>query len=98
MALSGIAAGALLVGASRSRATAPVPSLPSVPAAVALPRPARPVAPEPALLTTEQIAERALPSVVGIRCGDQAGAGFFVADDLVVTNAHVTCPGKEIVS
>ncbi|MFL5248643.1 MAG: trypsin-like peptidase domain-containing protein [Myxococcales bacterium] len=98
VALSGIAAGALLVGASRSRATAPVPSLPSVPAAVASARPARPVATEPALLTTEQIAERALPSVVGIRCGDQAGAGFFVADDLVVTNAHVTCPGKEIVS
>src|SRR3954469_18544143 len=108
VALSGIAAGALLVGASRSRATAPVPSLPSVPAPVAPPRPARPPPPappharpasaHPALPTTEQIAERALPSVVGIRCGDQAGAGFFVADDLVVTNAHVTCPGKEIVS
>src|SRR3954462_3602185 len=98
VALSGIAAGPLRAGGSRSRATAPVPSLPSVPAAVASPRPARPVAPEPALLTTEQIAERALPSVVAIRCGEQSGAGFFVADDLVVTNAHVTCSGKQIVS
>ena len=95
VALSGIVAGALLVSASRSRATAPVPSPLPVPAAVAPPRSS---APEPALLATEQIAERALPSVVGIRCGEQGGAGFFVADDLVVTNAHVTCAGKEIVS
>ena len=49
-------------------------------------------------LTTEQIAKRALPSVVAIHCDDRTGAGFFVAEDLVVTNAHVTCAGKNMVN
>jgi serine protease Do len=73
---------------------------------VAVPAPATPAGAPPASiakpaaenLTTEQIAKRALPSVVGLQCGEVRGAGFFVSEDLVVTNAHVTCAGKQMVS
>jgi len=66
-------------------------SLPAAP-------PAPAAAPEPKPLSTEDIASIALPSVVGIRCGEQSGSGFFIGDDLIVTNAHVTCEGKQLVS
>src|SRR3954464_2682503 len=90
-----VVAFALVGNARRSRAAADEPV--EIPKAV--PVAAAPVAaPEPKTLTTEEIAAIALPSVVGIRCGDQSGAGFFIGDDLIVTNAHVTCGGKEIVS
>jgi serine protease Do len=49
-------------------------------------------------LTTEQIAKRALRSVVALQCEGIIGAGFFVAEDLVVTNAHVTCAGKKTIT
>ena len=49
-------------------------------------------------LTTEQIAKRALPSIVALQCGDSRGAGFFISEDLVVTNAHVTCAGKQMIN
>jgi serine protease Do len=86
---------ALFGSARRSRASVPAPV-----AAALVPAPTSPArAPAaPRSLTTEQIAERALPSVVAIRCGEQSGAGFFVGEDLIVTNAHVTCAGKDIVS
>ena len=45
-------------------------------------------------LTTKAIAARALPSTVSIRCPNSVGSGFFVTDELVLTNAHVLCPGN----
>src|SRR5438067_4572220 len=86
---------ALAGNARRSRASADIPVEAAKPVPVAK---AALAAPEPKPLATEEIAAIALPSVVGIRCGDQSGAGFFIGDDLIVTNAHVTCEGKEIVS
>jgi serine protease Do len=44
-------------------------------------------------MTIKEIAARALPSTVSIRCPGSVGSGFFVTDELVVTNAHVLCPG-----
>jgi serine protease Do len=38
-----------------------------------------------------------MASTVSVRCANQVGSGFFVRDDLVLTNAHVLCPrGEEI--
>lgn len=51
----------------------------------------------PAALTTRQIAASATPSAVSVRCSTSLGAGFFVTEDLVLTNAHVTCPGETLV-
>jgi serine protease Do len=34
---------------------------------------------------------QALDGTVALSCGGRSGAGFFVAEDLVLTNAHVTC-------
>jgi serine protease Do len=51
---------------------------------------ARPVA-----MNTKEIAARALPSTVSLRCADSVGSGFFVSDELVLTNAHVLCAGNE---
>ena len=91
-----VVAFALAGNARRSRAApeGAVKIAKPVPATAPAPVPV----PEPKALSTEEIAAAALPSVVGIRCGDQSGAGFFIGDDLIVTNAHVTCEGKEIVS
>ena len=38
-----------------------------------------------------------LSSTVAIRCQRSLGAGFFVAEDLVLTNAHVACPPGEVI-
>ena len=38
-----------------------------------------------------------MQSVVALRCGNQAGAGFFVALDLVLTNAHVLCEKEDVI-
>jgi serine protease Do len=46
-------------------------------------------------LSTQEIARRALPSTVTIRCSRSEGAGFFVAPDLLLTNAHVVCPTRD---
>jgi serine protease Do len=81
--------------ARRSRAAREVLDV-AKPLPVAAPLPVAP--PQPKALATEEIAAIALPSLVGIRCGDQSGAGFFVGEDLIVTNAHVTCEGKELVN
>jgi serine protease Do len=45
-------------------------------------------------MTTKEIAAFALPSTVSIRCPNSVGSGFFVTDELVLTNAHVLCPGN----
>lgn len=57
-------------------------------------RPAETRAAGPAL-TTRELAERATPSTVQLRCQDTVGSGFFIAEDLVLTNAHVLCPPGE---
>lgn len=79
----------------RAERSAAVPSLAS---ASAVPAPDAAANSSVETLTTEQIAKRALPSVVAIHCDDSTGAGFFIAEDLVVTNAHVTCAGKNMVN
>ncbi len=40
-------------------------------------------------LSTRDLAERATPSTVKLRSGKLEGTGFFVTEDLLVTNAHV---------
>lgn len=57
-------------------------------------RPAEPHAAGPAL-TTRELAEQATPSTVKLRCQGSVGSGFFIAEDLVLTNAHVLCPAGE---
>lgn len=42
--------------------------------------------------STREIAALATPSTVMLRCGGSLGSGFFVAPQLVLTNAHVLCP------
>ena len=48
--------------------------------------------PQGPLLKTSEIASRVTPSVVILHCRGSLGTGFFVADDLLLTNAHVLCP------
>jgi serine protease Do len=70
----------------------PVPPPTSGPAVV----PVR--APQPANaggLTARDVARRSLPSTVSIRCRESVGSGFFVTNELVLTNAHVLCPPSE---
>ena len=58
------------------------------------PGPATP-RPEPHAASSREIADRALDATAMIRCRDSAGAGFFIAADLLVTNHHVLCPTGE---
>ena len=53
----------------------------------------KPPPPEPVVeaLQTRDLARLAAESTVQLRCKNQVGAGFFVTEDLVVTNAHVLC-------
>lgn len=44
-------------------------------------------------ISTQEIANLAEAATVQLSCDQQLGAGFFVAPDMVVTNAHVLCPG-----
>jgi serine protease Do len=76
-----------------SRATAPgaLPASPEPGAATALTAP--PHGREP--LPTRDIAERLMPAAVSVRCSRSVGSGFFVTEDLVLTNAHVLCPEGE---
>jgi S1-C subfamily serine protease len=52
-------------------------------------------APGPELSAADR-AERALASTVALRCPNALGAGFFVAPDLVLTNAHVAVCDAEM--
>lgn len=47
------------------------------------------------LLTTEQIVDAVAASTVSLTCNKSVGSGFFVAPDIVLTNAHVLCPGDD---
>ncbi len=51
-----------------------------------------------AVLSPAEVAARGLPATVALRCGKQTGSGFFVARDLVLTNAHVVCANDPRVS
>jgi S1-C subfamily serine protease len=44
--------------------------------------------------SSRDLAQRSLPSTVSLRCPNSVGSGFFVAPDLVLTNAHVLCPAS----
>jgi serine protease Do len=72
------------------RSAAPTPAPSALPA-----RAAKANAAPAAALTPRQLAQRALPATVALRCRESGGSGFFVTEDLVVTNAHVLCPGGE---
>ncbi len=43
-------------------------------------------------LSAEQFAELAETAIVDLSCEGRSGAGFFIADGIVVTAAHVVCP------
>jgi serine protease Do len=45
--------------------------------------------------STRELAQSALRAAASLRCRESVGSGFFVAPDLVVTNAHVLCPAGE---
>lgn len=47
-------------------------------------------------LEPRELARRSLSSTVALRCSDRLGAGFFVGEDLILTNAHVSCPGEGV--
>jgi serine protease Do len=44
-------------------------------------------------LPRNELARRALRSTASLRCADSVGAGFFVAERTILTNAHVLCRG-----
>jgi serine protease Do len=44
--------------------------------------------------TNRELAKSALAAAAALRCRTSGGSGFFVTPDLVVTNAHVLCPGE----
>jgi serine protease Do len=78
--------------ALRSRAPVPAATPPAatagaVPGAVVVPA----GAPEPRELSRNELARLALASTASLRCGNSIGAGFFVAEGLLLTNAHVLC-------
>lgn len=71
-----------------NRATSGPPEV-DLPARSAKPKAALPV------LSTRELAEQATPSTVKLRCAQSEGTGFFVTEDLLLTNAHVLCPAGE---
>lgn len=102
-ALVAAAAGALVVAAVAAalalRAGPPAtvagtsPPTPPAPAPSAAPAPeaAAPAAPA---VSTQELGRRARPALAALSCRGKIGSGFFVAPDLLLTNAHVTC-GKD---
>jgi serine protease Do len=44
-----------------------------------------------AALSTQAIGKRAMASVATLSCGETTGTGFFIGEDLLLTNAHVAC-------
>ena len=94
----GVTAACLALGAFgvlnwRRSSPGPRPA-PSSPPPLAAASSAGPAPARNAPLNTKDIAARALPSTVSIRCPNSVGSGFFVSDELVLTNAHVLCPGN----
>lgn len=73
----------------RNSTAKPAPSVAAAPITVADDRPAATAVKN---LSGRQLASSVLGSAVAIRCTRSLGAGFFVGEDLVMTNAHVVCP------
>jgi serine protease Do len=77
-----------------------VPAAPSAtsPPATLLPAAATagPRNPQGIQVTLEQIKQRSLPSTVSLRCAGWMGAGFFVGEEIILTNAHVLCRDGQI--
>lgn len=48
-------------------------------------------------LSPEEVAARGLAATVALECEGQIGSGFFVTPDLLLTNAHVLCPGTAVI-
>jgi S1-C subfamily serine protease len=46
-------------------------------------------------LSPRELAQRALPATVSLRCRNSVGSGFFIDPERVITNAHVLCPAGE---
>jgi serine protease Do len=44
------------------------------------------------LLSSRQLAEQATAATISLHCRSSFGSGFFVARELVLTNAHLLCP------
>jgi S1-C subfamily serine protease len=86
-ALVVLAVGALVWRRGPTRPVTPAEL--TTPAAIAVSRPADAPA---ANLSGRQLASNVLGSAVAIRCARTLGAGFFVGEDIVMTNAHVVCP------
>lgn len=76
-------------GGGGAMAAPPVVATPSKPTAA----PPEPAAPREAL-TTQAISKQVARSVVSLRCAGVVGSGFFIEPELLITNAHVACPGK----
>jgi serine protease Do len=93
-----VAASCLALGAfgiALGRRSGPEPKAAASPAAVVVAAPVVAASARPPAMSTKEIAARALPSTVSIRCSRSVGSGFFVSEELVLTNAHVLCPGNE---
>jgi serine protease Do len=69
-----------------------------VPVAIAKEGPAPIVPVSSAPLSPRGIADLATPSTVMLRSGNSLGSGFFVDNDLVLTNAHVVADGNATVT
>ncbi|QRK04849.1 trypsin-like peptidase domain-containing protein [Archangium violaceum] len=81
------------VGAVMATRKAPVPETPAATVeATAVPDAGTEAEAPPKMLTTQEISRLSLPSTVSLRCEGSTGAGFFVGEELVLTNAHVACP------
>ncbi|WNG45929.1 trypsin-like serine protease [Archangium minus] len=80
------------VGAVVATRKAPVPETPVATAAAIAPDAGTETLAPPKELTTQEISRLALPGTVSLRCEGSTGAGFFVGEEQVLTNAHVACP------
>ncbi|HTP24666.1 MAG TPA: S1C family serine protease [Anaeromyxobacteraceae bacterium] len=96
--LGGIAAGLVLAGGllhlGRQRRAAidgEAGTARAVPARALAPTAATPAARSPVPLTTQEIANLAVGSVVEVTCGGKLGTAFFVDPEHAATNEHVLC-------
>ena len=83
------------IGIAFWRRPAPAPKAVAAPGSAAVTAPVAVASERSAGMSTKEIAARALPATVSIRCSNSVGSGFFVSDELVLTNAHVLCPGNQ---
>jgi hypothetical protein len=88
-----VAGAAVLVSWLLRRQT-PGPSVVTTATLVGQP-PGSPAPAAPTVLSLRQLALRGLPSTVALRCPSSVASGFFVAPELVLTNAHALCPGGQ---